>query len=267
MILKSIKAFFSIFLLIGLAFSSATMLFLLYMKITVKKDSLLSSDLIYPTAVISDDKQSATIERSNKKQSAMIDAPILLQNPELYNGCEITALTMMFQYKGIDKNKMELVPELKKDPTEIQYNPDGTIKFWGNPNLGYVGDITGKQKGFGIYHAALSDLLLKYIPSGVDLTGRSFDELERQVSAGIPVLVWTTVSFTVPSDNQWVVWNTSIGPIRTTFQEHTVLLVGYDDKNVYVNDPLSGRKQLKIEKERFIASWEALGKQALSYTE
>ncbi|MBP1155825.1 MULTISPECIES: C39 family peptidase [unclassified Paenibacillus] len=266
MILRRIKTFLGALLLIGLAFSSAIMLFLLYMKIIDNNEPPPIYDSFSPAAALSD-MNSLEDEDNRKKLSAMIDAPIIMQKPELFNGCEITALTMLFQYKGIKKNKMELVPEMKKDSTTIQYNPNGTIKYWGNPNLGFVGDVTGKQKGLGIYHAALSELLLKYIPTGVDLTGSSFDDLERQVSNGIPVLVWTTVSFTVPADKQWVVWDTSIGPIRTTFQEHTVLLVGYDEKNVYVNDPLSGRKQLRIEKERFIATWEALGKQALSYTE
>jgi uncharacterized protein YvpB len=42
-------------------------------------------------------------------------------------------------------------------------------------------------------------------------------------------------------------------------------MVGYDEKHVYVNDPLSGKKNVKIEKQQFIASWEALSRQALSY--
>jgi uncharacterized protein YvpB len=41
--------------------------------------------------------------------------------------------------------------------------------------------------------------------------------------------------------------------------------VGYDQKHVYVNDPLSNLKKYKIEKQQFLESWKALGKQALSY--
>jgi uncharacterized protein YvpB len=195
----------------------------------------------------------------------MLDAPVILQKPELYNGCEIATLAMLFQFYGIKKDKLELVPEMKKDTTKIRYNDNGTIRYWGNPNTGFVGDITGRQKGFGIYHAALYELLQKYIPTGLDLTGSSFDVLEQQVSDGVPVLVWTTVTFKAPSDDQWVIWDSPLGPFRTTFQEHTVLLVGYDENHVYINDPLSGKKQLRVEKEQFIASWEALGRQALTY--
>jgi uncharacterized protein YvpB len=52
-----------------------------------------------------------------------------------------------------------------------------------------------------------------------------------------------------------------------TFQEHTVLLVGYDENHVYVNDPRQGIKNLKVKKDQFLSSWEALGGQALSYKE
>jgi uncharacterized protein YvpB len=109
-------------------------------------------------------------------------------------------------------------------------------------------------------------LLKKYIPTGINLTGGTFEDLEQKISDGIPVVVWTTVTFTVPTEKQWVVWDTPSGPVKVTFQEHTVLLVGYDEKHVYVNDPLGGKKSFKIKKQQFIASWEALGKQALSYT-
>lgn len=276
MTIKFLKFILTGLLIIGLIFSSALFTVLLYMKITGKGYMMNSKakDSRMPLSATTDQPQvlrEAEIEKENrntlmKKESTMIDAPIVLQNPELFNGCEITALTMLLQFYGINKNKMELLPEMKKDPTEIQFNRDGTIKYWGHPNAGFVGDITGKEKGFGIYHAALFVLLKKYIPTGVDLTESSFGELEQQVANGIPVLAWTTVNFTVPLENQWVEWDSPLGPVKTTFQEHTVLIVGYDEKHIYVNDPLSGKEKYQIEKEQFIATWEALGKQALSYT-
>lgn len=272
MIITILKFIFTCLLIVGLVFSSAVFTVLLYMKITnteyVQPSSYripLPASVVQDQIPINDTAMKEQPKTSERKISAMIDAPVVKQNPEFPNGCEITALTMLFQFYGIQKDKLELLPEMKKDPTKIQLNKNGTIQYWGHPSAGYVGDITGKEKGFGIYHAALFELLEKYIPTGVDLTGNSFAELEQKVAEGVPVLIWTTVNFTVPSEEQWVVWDSPLGPVRTTFQEHTVLMVGYDDKHVYVNDPLSGKKQHKIEKDQFIASWEALGKQALSY--
>lgn len=253
------------FIISGLLFSSSVFIVLLYLEITEKRSQphLMDSNAVINTIPLPID--TVTAETPVKKISAMIEAPVVLQNPELPSGCELTALTMLLQFKGINKDKMELLPEMKKDPTPIKWGKNGKIEYWGNPNIGYVGDITGKEKGFGIYHAGLFDLLEKYIPTAEDLTRGSFEELEQKVSDGIPVLVWTTIRFTIPSEKQWVIWDSPLGPIKTTFQEHTVLLVGYDENHVYVNDPLSGKKQYQIEKKQFIATWEAMGRQALSY--
>jgi uncharacterized protein YvpB len=46
---------------------------------------------------------------------------------------------------------------------------------------------------------------------------------------------------------------------------HAVVLVGFDNDHVYVNDPLTGKKSHKTEKNSFIESWVTLGQQALSY--
>lgn len=199
-----------------------------------------------------------------KKQQAMIDAPIVSQYPELRNGCEVVSLTMLLQFYGIEKDKLALAQEMKKDTTPRK-EVNGNTVYWGNPNIGFVGDVTGKTMGYGIYNGPLLELLSKYIPNGINLTGSSFDEIERSVSEGRPVVVWTTVSFTKPREDQWVTWQSPQGEVRATFQEHAVLVVGYDEDHVYVNDPISGKKKLQLEKSSFLASWEALGKQAISY--
>ena len=267
------KYIYVTFLLLGLAFSCSVFLVLLYSKLSGDPSSIgrSSSDSAFAASLEPVSAPDESVELPFpappvKKRSAMIDAPVVLQYPELPNGCELTTLAMMLQFYGINKGKMELLPEMNRDTTPFRTGPDGTIEYWGNPNTGFVGDITGKHKGFGIYHAGLFGLLQSYIPTATDMTRSSFEELERQVSDGIPVLVWTTIRYTVPSDRQWVTWDSPLGPIRTTFQEHTVLLVGYDEDYVYVNDPLKAEKKHRVEKKQFIASWEAMGKQALSYT-
>ncbi|GIQ68305.1 hypothetical protein DUZ99_04155 [Xylanibacillus composti] len=195
---------------------------------------------------------------------AMLDAPHVLQYPELPRGCEITSLTMLLQYKGLDVDKMELLEHMPRDDTPIRWGEDGSIAFWGNPHTGFVGDITLNGSGFGMYHSSLYVLAKQYVPSTVDLTGKPFEDLLAYVAAGTPVVVWTTVHYDEPTS--WMSWESPIGPVRTTVQEHAVLLVGYDEEHVYVNDPLKKQKSLKVKKDGFIRSWKALGKQALSYT-
>lgn len=257
----------------GLMFSSGVFTALLYGKITgelyrytgtVESHEVLAAELEpeVEVEVLSAEPEPQT---ATMPESVLLSAPVIRQNPELPRGCEITSLAMLLQYYGHDVSKMELLPRMKMDPTPIVWNADGSIRSWGDPNVGFVGDITLKAKGFGIYHKALFPLLEEYVPSAVDLTDQPFSEIEQRLAEGAPVMVWTTSRYTVP-DN-WVEWESDSGPIRVTFSEHAVLMVGYDADHVYLNDPLSGKAQVKVNKEQFIASWEALGKQALSYIE
>ncbi|TVY06766.1 hypothetical protein FPZ49_27775 [Paenibacillus cremeus] len=273
---------FGLFLIGGLLFASTVFGVLLYGKLTGQdwfgEPEVLSTNVAYAEDSLNITKKAEVSSPAaltpapapqapvmEKKSSIVLDAPLVFQKPELPSGCELTSLTMLLNYYGVKKTKMQLLPEMKRDTTPIRYNKDGSIAYWGNPNLGFVGEITGSSKGFGIYHTALMDLLQKYVPSAVDLSRESFNKLEDQLLAGFPSVVWTTIDYNVP-DN-WVIWDSPIGPIQTTFMEHAVLLVGFDEQFVYVNDPLSGRSKQKIEKERFIATWEAMGQQALSYTQ
>ncbi len=280
-VLHGLKLSISISLVLGLIFAGGLFSLILYAKITDSDLDLLvpkTNDTAYASSssaehtVKQEGQVQATVSPPPKKQiaiaprpqAARLSAPALSQYPQLPAGCEITSLAMLLQYAGIKKDKMELLPELAVDPTPIRFGKTGEIVYWGNPNTGFVGDITRKKIGFGIYHSGLFGLLKKNMTSGIDMTGKKFEEIENQLIQGIPVVVWTTTDFNVPV--KWVKWDTPVGPFRTTFSEHAVLLVGFDSENVYVNDPLSGKKDLKIGKERFLATWDALGKQALSYT-
>jgi uncharacterized protein YvpB len=258
----------SVMIIIVLVFSSGIFSLLIYGKISEESESSTHStyvveDLPNETVSIQTPNPTEVIVKV-RKTSAMLTAPIISQNPELSNGCEVTTLAMMLQYYGLKKSKLDLLQEMKYDKTPVKMDSNKKIIYWGNPNLGFVGDITGRDMGFGIYHTALIDLLKKYIPTAVDLTGKSFEALEDQIAEGIPVEVWTTITY--QDTVEWSIWDTSIGPIRTTLSEHAVLLVGYDKDNVYVNDPLSGLSQVKINKALFIRTWEMMEKQAISYT-
>ncbi|NHN28502.1 hypothetical protein G9U52_01495 [Paenibacillus sp. S3N08] len=258
---------FGFLLIVGLLFASGVFSVLLYAKFT---GQAWFSESTIAYAETAGAKQQIIMTATPPPvaaplaPSAMINAPAIRQYPELPSGCEITSLTMMFQYYGIDKGKMELLPELKRDRTPLKWNVDGSIAYWGNPNTGFVGEITGSAKGFGIFHGALFELQKKYIPTAVDLTNQPFEKLEQQLREGIPSVVWTTINYQVP--DKWVVWDTPIGPLKTTFMEHAVLLVGFDESNVYVNDPVSGKSNVRIDKARFLDTWNVMGKQALSYT-
>ncbi|WGU95540.1 C39 family peptidase [Paenibacillus dendritiformis] len=202
--------------------------------------------------------------RPARKEKIRLDVPLVAQNPELKNGCEVTSLAMILKYAGIRVGKMELADEVKKDPDDIKTGKAGDITHWGDPNEGFVGDITGKEKGYAIYAEPLEDLMKKYLPGRtVNLTGQSFEKVLRHLSTGKPVVTWTTGDYKLP--DRWESWKHGNEQITTPMDLHAVVLTGYDPDYVYLNDPLSARKAVKVKKKQFIESWHALGSQALSY--
>jgi uncharacterized protein YvpB len=203
------------------------------------------------------------VKQAARPARRMLDVPLIKQNPELKYGCEVTSLAMLLRYAGHDVDKLTLARQVRKDKEPlVQHN--GNIKQWGDPNKGFVGDMTGKRKGFAVYNKPLEELMRRYMGERTrNLTGKPFDALLDSVAAGKPVVIWATGDFTLPTE--WESWHKDGKKIVAPFDEHVVLLVGYDSSYVYVNDPLSGVKQQRVSRQAMKKSWEALGKQALSY--
>lgn len=197
--------------------------------------------------------------------SALIDAPLFSQLPELPRGCEVTSLAMLLNHAGIKADKMTLAKQIKKNPTP--YRVDNGKVFYGHPNEGFVGDMYTKTKpGYGVYHKPIKELAEMYLPNQiVDLTGQSFEEIYKYLSKGTPVWVITNTTFRVLPPSEFVEWQTPQGPIKITYREHSVLITGYDDRYIYFNDPLTGTKNKKAPKSEFINAWIQMGKQAIAY--
>lgn len=194
-----------------------------------------------------------------------MDIPLVSQLPELNNGCEVTSLTMMLNYKGVDIDKITLANEIKKDNTKLVYNKYGDIKKWGNPSNGFVGDITGKKSiGYAIDPKPLSNLIKKYYKGEyIDLTGCSISDLENILSSDRPIVVWITSNF--EENIVWINWiDSDNNEVKATFSTHTVILTGFDDNYIYYNDPLTNKKDSKVRKEKFIKIWNMMGRKALT---
>ncbi|WP_084362148.1 C39 family peptidase [Robertmurraya korlensis] len=197
------------------------------------------------------------------QNNAMLDVPLIKQNPELRYGCEVTSLAMMLQFAGVQTNKMDLYNKIKKDNDPI-VKQNGDIIRWGDPDEGFVGDMTGRSAGYAVFDGPIINLINAYLPGkAVNLTNKSFSEIEAHVAKGFPVVVWTTGDYRLPDrPESWMHGNKKI---ITPLDLHAVVLVGFDQSFVYLNDPLSGRKQVKVNKQQFLQSWHALKNRAVSY--
>ncbi|WP_082193077.1 serine hydrolase [Bacillus rubiinfantis] len=169
-------------------------------------------------------------KHANRISGIKLNVPIISQRPELPTGCEITAVTMMLQYKGVKVNKVTLAKKMPRHPS--------------NPNKGYVGNPFTKR-GWTIYPPALMGLVKKYAGSSVNLTGKSNAVIERQLVNNKPVVVL-------------------VSPMHG-FTVHALTLTGYDQSNYYFNDCWTGKKQVKMSKKQFNRIWANQKKRAISY--
>jgi len=214
---------------------------------------------------MSDEKENEKGTSSNKKKvkplpdQVILDVPLINQLPELPNGCEVTSLAMMLQDAGIDVDKLSLAEKMKKVPFEEN-------GIHGDPNTAYVGNMYHGDPGYAVYHGPVADLAKEYLGSRIiDLTGSDWQTIEKQLAASHPVWVITNTTFRKLGPEQFETWETPNGKIKVTMHEHSVLVTGYDKTSVYLNDPLTGTKNKKVNKEDFIEAWKQMGSQAISY--
>ncbi|MFD1417411.1 C39 family peptidase [Companilactobacillus keshanensis] len=153
--------------------------------------------------------------------------PMIAQNPELPNGCEITAVTMMLQYAGANVNKMQLAYEMPRSS---------------DPNYGYMGQ-PWDSTGVTIFPSALMRLVEKYAGSAKNLSGQGLDAIKYQISIGHPVVTWNTLH---------------------GFLYHALVVTGYDSNYIYYNDCwLDEPMQMPID--QFINNWNTQNRMAISY--
>lgn len=208
---------------------------------------------------------SVTTNLPNTTRKVILNAPLILQYPELPRGCEVTSLAMLLQHAGVRVDKLTLAKAVKKDPTP--YKKKNGIVYFGNPHNGFVGDMYSKRnKGFGVYHGPIADLAEQFLPARIiDITGEDFTQVYKFLSNGSPVWVIINAKYNKLPNSSFETWKTPTGIINITYHEHSVLVTGFDAHYIYFNDPLSKVKNKKAPKEEFIASWEQMGKQAITY--
>ncbi|MEH7095623.1 C39 family peptidase [Neobacillus vireti] len=193
---------------------------------------------------------------SIQSNSMVLNVPLINQMaaPRLKNGCEITSLAMVLNYHGVKVTKNTLANQVNKVPWMYRNG------LKGNPNAGFVGDMANGP-GLAVYNGPVLSLAKKYVGNkAVNLTKKPFSEVLSYVGKGLPVWIITTTTFAPVSNFQS--WNTPQGSIRITFSEHSVVITGYDQNYIYINNPY-GNKNQKLNKTNFIKAWEQMGSQAI----
>ncbi|KRM22408.1 C39 family peptidase [Latilactobacillus graminis] len=176
--------------------------------------------------------RNATPQQIIKQQvpeKIVLDIPPISQFPELPTGCEITAVTMLLNYRDVNLSKTEVADN-------IPYVSDGNMEvgFWGNPY---------NDTGYTMYPPAWRNFFDQYLGGFTDLSNKPVSKLKATLKQKKPVVAWI---------------NYHKQPA------HSVLLVGYDQNSFTFNDPYTGkRKQISFAKFWKIATPQ--GHRAMTY--
>lgn len=180
-------------------------------------------------------------------EAVLLDVPVVYQWPEMPNGCEATALTMLLQYYGFAADKLSVAYDYipRSDFTYTwfsTYGPDPASAYAGDPALfGFYCLAPAVAEGANRYLAEQDSTL-----RAVDISGADGYVLRRSIAQGRPVVVWATIGFEplVYSDYSWRLYSDSsvYHPYKNL---HCLVVCGYDADYFYIRDPLYGALQIE----------------------
>ena len=167
------------------------------------------------------------------KRSVNYDAEIILQNPELPEGCEVTSLAMLLRYLGFDAEHTFLADNY------LEQGEVGKVSYYeynlGNPRKA--------GESWGCYSPVIVKTANRYLYDmesyyrAYDLTGYDVSKIYYELSMGHPAIVWITMNFAEPyTKNPWTIDGKKL---YWKYPLHCVVLTGYDldTRTVTIADP------------------------------
>lgn len=186
--------------------------------------------------------------------------PVYNQYPNYPNGCESIALYNLLRYYGINVTPEEIVENLKKGDGPYW---DGDKLYGGNPEIEFVGDPRDIH-GYGVYQKPIMEVANIYKSGIIDYSGHSLNEVLELVKSNIPVQVW--VSINLVNTNVCTSWTyTPTGEtINWICNLHSVVIVGYSEKSVFVSDSYTGKIE-EYDRNQFEKMFNLFGQRSLYY--
>lgn len=209
-------------------------------------------------------------EKNHKNLAELEDAPPRLeiplywQLPTLPNGCEVTSLSMLLAYYGYDISNEALAETYL---TQVERESAGYFDIGGNPELVYPGN-PADNTGWYCFAVPLAAAANGYLAAqgssfaAVDITGTTFAQIQQYIDAATPVVVWVTVDGAEPRYSTTAVWRLDTGALFVPYVNiHCVVVSGYTQTHVFVNDPLYGNVRMTVQ--QFEELYVAVGSRAL----
>lgn len=214
--------------------------------------------------IYDDNKSNMTIETFHSNKNSSLSVPVVLQNPELPNGCEVTALTAVLNYYGLNVDKVELAKNYL--PTQ-QVIKKGTINYGPDPNNSYAGDPFKKTGGYYVFPIpiveAANEVLIENNSElrAIDIPKMTKNDFIDFIQSGVPVIAWTTLDLKKPhTKGFWVIEETK-EKHSIYLNLHVVVVTGYQNGKVFIMNPLKGNEV--IDEEKFFNSFQSIGSKAV----
>jgi len=186
--------------------------------------------------------------------------PTFHQYPNYPNGCESAALYNLLRYYHVNVSMEEIVNTLKKG--DGPYFKDGVL-YGGDPEIEFVGDPRNPH-GYGVFQKPIIDVANKYKSGIIDYSNHSFNEVLSIVKQGIPVQVWGSINNrSTKVCTSWI-YKANNKKINWICDLHSVVLIGYNSRKVYVSDSYTGNIE-EYDRGQFENMYNLFGRRAIYY--
>ena len=210
----------------------------------------------------------AFLEEQRRKELERLEATtVKIENEITYSqfpnyptGCESVALYILLKYNGIETTPDEIINRLKKG--DLPYKIEDEM-YGGNPELEFVGDPRNDYS-YGVFNTPIAEVANTFKDNVQNREGMELDELLNIVSEKRPVMVWTTINNLSSRISAIWIYRPTGEKIYWKENEHAVVIIGYNDEQVIVSDPYTGRIT-RYNRNIFRENYNYMGKRAVYY--
>lgn len=199
---------------------------------------------------------------NNKMRESVIDVPYIDQSSEYPTGCEVVSATMVLQYYGYNIS----VDKFIDDYLETSSLEDREGVPWGDhPDKTFIGNPRSSYS-YGCFAPVIvksMNKILRWDMKAKNITGTSLKNIEEYIDENIPVIIWATIDMKPPKGGTDWLLKDSGKRYHWIGGEHCLVLVGYDEKKYYFNDPYNNNGLVAYNKKVVEMRYKDMGKQAI----
>lgn len=211
-------------------------------------------------------EQTTSSSSSMKQELEFAPVELVLQNPELPNGCEVTSLAMLLSAAGFPVDHVELYEKCL--PTE-SFTYSKNQRFGPSPEECYIGDASNRTGGWYCFEGPLITAGNDWIRQNDGSTsmqlvsGMTRDDLEQYAQDKNPVIVWVTIGYAQPRYADYFSWIQPNGEQYIPYDNlHCVVLTGEENGQYRIADPIYGWQT--VPKDVFWNSFDSMGRRAVT---